>query len=1032
MKFKFKVQDYQTKAVQSVIDVLKGQPYNDHVKYTRDLGIRKKKNVINYKDAEGNEGIAEKVSLFNAIDSELASKDIINDYYDDIENSDGFENAKLLLTDEELLKNIKHVQSISNIKESNKLVKHLGRCSLDIEMETGTGKTYVYLKTIFELNKNYGFSKFIVVVPSIAIREGVKKTFEITEEHFMETYHKKARYFIYDSKHLNDLDNFSKDSNINVMIINSQAFNTRGKDARRIYEKLDEFQSRKPIDVIAANRPILIIDEPQKLGGKATQESLKLFNPLFCLNYSATHKEQHNLIYVLDALDAYNERLVKKIEVKGFEVKNFRGTEKYLYLDEIIVSSKKPPMARIELEIKYNNSINRESRIFDIGDNLYVTSNNMEQYKENFVINEINPIEGTVTFTNGLVITKGEIVGDISEKDMRRIQIRETIASHFEKEEALFNKGMKTLSLFFIDEVAKYRVYDENGVEKNSEYAQIFNEYITLLDTPYIRYLKSIDAKDTHKGYFSIDKKTKRVVDSLVKGKGTESDDVSAYDLILKNKERLLSFEEPTRFIFSHSALREGWDNPNVFQICTLKDSAGTYIKRRQEIGRGLRLCVDQSGERVNDSSVNTLTVMANESYAEFVNSLQKELQEDTGVRFGVIEKHSFANVKRFDNEKQEEVYLGYDKSEEVFDYLMKNDYIDKKGNIQDKLKKEIDAFDMLDIGQKKFTLENTDFQEFFSGIVDELNHRCSVYEIKDASKKQRVKLNKAVIDSEEFVALWEKINTKTIYSVNFDSDKLIENCVKRISIMEKIQAPRIISRKDKVDITRELGATSTLKTEGAEEETYTTNYLPDIITELQNKTNLTRKTVISILVGSKRLDDFKRNPQKFIEEVVRIIRSELRVFVTNGIKYEKIDDYYSVETFNSSDETLLAYLNDKVVESTKSPYDYTVCDSKVEERFAKRFENDPRVKVYVKLPNWFKIDTPLGNYNPDWAVVIDKNGEEKLYFVIETKGKSDRDELRPEEKAKIVCAEKHFEALGTEAKFKAPVSDVERFMINV
>ena len=377
-------------------------------------------------------------------------------------------------------------------------------------------------------------------------------------------------------------------------------------------------------------------------------------------------------------------------------------------------------------------------------------------------------------------------------------------------------------------------------------------------------------------------------------------------------------------------------------------------------------------------------------------------------------------------------MYLGYDKSEEVFKYLMDNSYIDKKGNIQDKLKTEIDALDMLDIGQDKFTLENTEFQEFFSGIVKELNHRCSVYEIKDASKKQRVKLNKAIIDSEEFVALWEKINTKTIYSVDFDSDKLIENCIERISKMDKIQAPRIISRKDKVNITRELGATSELKTEGSEEETYTNNYLPDIITELQNKTNLTRKTVISILIGSKRLDDFKRNPQKFIEEVVRIIKSELRVFVTNGIKYEKIDDYYSVETFNSSDETLLAYLNDKVVESTKSPYDYTVCDSKVELKFAKRFETDPRVKVYVKLPNWFKIDTPLGNYNPDWAVIIDKNGVEKLYFVIETKGKSDIDELRPEEKAKIECAEKHFEALGTEARFKAPVSDVEKFMVNV
>ena len=515
-------------------------------------------------------------------------------------NDTGYKNELVELSDEQLLSNIQALQRQNNIKLSNSLVKDLGRCSLDIEMETGTGKTYAYIKTMFELNKKYGWSKFIVVVPSIAIREGVKKSFEITADHFMEHYGKKARFFIYNSSNLNQLDNFSSSSGINVMIINTQAFASslkedgRSKEARIIYSKRDEFGSRRPIDVIKANRPIIILDEPQKMGGEVTQKALKNFNPLFSLNYSATHAKHHNLIYVLDALDAFNKKLVKKIEVKGFEVKNFRGTDSYLYLEQIVLSSKKPPMAKIELEIGYNKSINRESRILGVGDDLYYVSQEMEQYK-GYTISEIDPLRGTVTFTNGEVISTGDIVGDISEKDMRRIQIRETILSHFEKEEKLFDKGIKCLSLFFIDEVAKYRQYDENGDEVIGEYGKMFeqeyinvlNEYVTLLDTPYQRYLKSTcsDVEEVHKGYFSIDKKG-HAIDSKVKRGSEFSDDISAYDLILKNKERLLSFDEPTRFIFSHSALREGWDNPNVFQICTLKhsDSNTARIKANHRI----------------------------------------------------------------------------------------------------------------------------------------------------------------------------------------------------------------------------------------------------------------------------------------------------------------------------------------------------------------------------------------------------------------------------------------------------------------
>lgn len=451
MKFNFKIQQYQTDAVDAVVRVFNGQRFHDRTTYIRDLGnVKLNRNALGQDIYEGEQ-------ISNIIDEVDQTSDI------------GYKNEIIELSDDQILRNIHTIQSENNIKLSPSLVKDFGRCSLDIEMETGTGKTYVYIKTMFELNKKYGWSKFIVVVPSIAIREGVKKSFEITAEHFMEHYGKKARFFIYNSSNLNQLDNFSSSSGINVMIINTQAFASslkedgRSKEARIIYSKRDEFASRRPIDVIKANRPIIILDEPQKMGGEVTQKALKNFNPLFSLNYSATHAKQHNLVYVLDALDAFNKKLVKKIEVKGFEVKNFRGTDSYLFLEQIVLSKNKPPRAKIELEIAYNKSINRETRTLDVGDDLYRESNEMEQYK-GYTVSDIDA-EGTVTFTNGVAIHVGEIMGDISEKDMRRIQIRETILSHFEKEESLYNKGIKCLSLFFIDEVAKYRRYDEDGNE---------------------------------------------------------------------------------------------------------------------------------------------------------------------------------------------------------------------------------------------------------------------------------------------------------------------------------------------------------------------------------------------------------------------------------------------------------------------------------------------------------------------------------------------------------------------------------------
>ena len=619
MKFKFKTQPYQQDAVSNICRVFKGQPYHDMVRYTRDLGIKKK-----------NDGLTQ-ATFFDAFE----------------ENDDGFENAKILLEDVELFQNIKNIQQDNNYKLSETLVGGLGRCSLDVEMETGTGKTYVYIKSIFELNQRYGWSKYIIVVPSIAIREGVKKSFEMMSDHFMDQYGKKARFFIYNSKRLSELDSFASSNDIQVMIINVQAFNARGADARRIDMVLDEFQSRRPIDVVAKTRPILILDEPQKMGGDATQQSLKKFNPLFNINFSATHKKHNNLVYSLDALDAYNKKLVKKIQVKGFEIKNLRGTNGYLYLQDIILSKNKPPMARLEFEINYNKSINRETRILGVERNLYYESKEMEQYKNGYIIKEINPFTNTVTFLNDIEIKIGEVIGDISDKDMRRVQIRETIHSHLQKEEILYNKGIKCLSLFFIDEVKKYRDYDVE--DEKGEYARIFeeeytralNDYITLFETPYIKYLKSITAQDTHKGYFSIDKKGK-FIDSK-DNKETGSDDISAYDLILKNKERLLSFEEPTRFIFSHSALREGWDNPNVFQICALKPGGDSAIAKRQEVGRGLRISVNMLGERADSHycsvtgndfhKINMLTVIATDSYKDFVSDIQKDIKANLSDR---------------------------------------------------------------------------------------------------------------------------------------------------------------------------------------------------------------------------------------------------------------------------------------------------------------------------------------------------------------------------------------------------------------
>lgn len=1018
MKFRFKTQPYQQEAVSNISKVFKGQPKLDMVRYTRDLGIKKKTEQVT------------QASLFDAYD----------------ENDDGFENAKILLDETDILQNIKHIQQDCNYKESEELVKGLGKCSLDIEMETGTGKTYVYINTIFELNERYGWSKFIVVVPSIAIREGVKKSFQMMEDHFMDRYHKKARYFVYNSKRLPDLDSFASSSDINVMIINTQAFNARGADARRIDMVLDEFQSRKPIDVVAKTRPILILDEPQKMGDEksATQLSLRKFNPLFCMNFSATHKKQHNLVYCLDAVDAYNKCLVKKIQVKGFEIKNLRGTDKYLYLQDIVLSPNKPPMCKLEFEINYNKSINRETRILGKGDNLYHKSNQMEQYKNDYIISDINPFNNTITFLNGQVLHIGEVLGDVSDKDLRRIQIRETIRSHFEKEEKLYDKGIKCLSLFFIDEVIKYRDYNEP--DEKGEYARMFeeeytkalNEKITLFETPYIRYLKGIDVKDTHKGYFSIDKKTGRMIDSK-ENKGEGSDDISAYDLILKNKERLLSKEEPTRFIFSHSALREGWDNPNIFQICALKPGGDSAIAKRQEVGRGLRIAVNMIGDRTdlhyfkNERSsfhnVNTLTVIATDSYKDFVGSIQKVLKENLADRPTRATIEYFRG--KFVSDGKERIQVNNDMASDIQSYLRFNGYADKDNKITQKY------FD----DKANNTLATmpeilAPYTESVHKLVESIYNEKALDGMFEDANKSTVESNPLNdnFHKAEFQKLWKQINHKYTYKVDFDSEELIKHSIESINkglFVAELKYVVTIGQQKKTMDENALKRGDSFSTTDTRTETIRSgaadNTKYDLIGKIVDNTTLTRRTVVRILQGITRekFEMFAINPEEFITKVSRLINEQKASMIVDHITYNKTEGEYDSDIFTGNQAKIDF---DKAYKAQKAIQDYVVTDGSAEEsierKFAKELDVANEVCVYAKLPRSFQIPTPVGNYAPDWAIAFNEGSVKHIYFVAETKGSMESLELRGIEKAKTDCAKKLFDQLQLAGNVRYEVVD--------
>ena len=1032
MKFNFKIQQYQTEAVESVIKVFSGQCYHKNSGYIRDLGTMERPAVV-------------QTSFLGEDEADI---------YDDT----GFKNDGIELTDNQLLENIRKIQKDNNIKVSPSLVKDLGRCSLDIEMETGTGKTYVYIKTMFELNKRYGWTKFIVVVPSIAIREGVKKTFEITSDHFMEHYGKRARFFVYNSANLTQLDSFSSDGGINVMIINTQAFASslkedgKSKEARIIYSKRDEFGSRRPIDVIKANRPIIILDEPQKMGGAVTQKALKNFNPLFTLNYSATHKNEHNMVYVLDALEAYNQRLVKKIEVKGFEVKNFRGTDSYLYLEEIVLSSKKPPMARIELEIRYNKSINRETRLVGVGDDLFYISQEMEQYK-GFTVSQIDPIARTVTFTNGEVISVSVVSGDVSEKDMRRIQIRETILSHFEKEEKLFDMGIKCLSLFFIDEVAKYRSYDDNGDEVLGEYGVVFeqeyinilNDYLTLEQTPYQKYLRETcgDVKAIHKGYFSIDKKTGHSVDSKLKRGSEFSDDISAYDLILKNKERLLSFDEPTRFIFSHSALREGWDNPNVFQICTLKHSDSQTAKR-QEVGRGLRLCVNRDGNRMDKETlgdtvhnVNMLTVIASESYKDFVSDLQSDIKKE------LYDRPSKATIEYFEGKTvmigDEPVVIDKAQAKIIYKYLAKNDYIDNNDNVTDEYRADLAngtlapvPEDIKDISEGVHKLVQAVFDE---SVLNDMISDGHETKIKDNP------LNDNFYKA-QFQKLWGYINHKYAYSVEFDSEELIQKATAYINEklnVSELQYTTTTGRQNtdmneyEVDrgasFSGEKTRTQVLKHAESSKIKY------DLVGKIAKETTLTRKTIVAILKGLDldKIYMFKNNPEEFISKVAKLINEQKATMIVEHISYTESSEEPYDSTIFTAEKTSQSI--DKAFRAERAIQDYVFTDGtaeqSIERKFVQKLDTAEEVCVYAKLPKGFHIPTPVGNYSPDWAIAFHEGTVKHIFFIAETKGTMDSLNLRPIEQAKISCAKKLFNDIST-SKVRYDAVDSYESLLNI
>ncbi len=995
MKLQFKHQKFQADAAKAVVDVFAGQPYLTP-SYMMDKG------------------------------SGLYQQSITEE-----DDFTGWSNHKIVpqLTDGQVLENIRKIQRKNQIEPSADLE---GRYNLTIDMETGVGKTYTYIKTMYELNKHYGWSKFIVVVPSIAIREGVYKSFQVTQEHFAEEYGKKVRFFIYNSSQLTEIDRFASDNSINVMIINSQAFNARGKDARRIYMKLDEFRSRRPIDIIAKTNPILIIDEPQSVEGKKTKETLKQFNPLLTLRYSATHKSDsiYNMVYRLDAMEAYNKRLVKKIAVKGIVESGTTATESYVYLESINLS-KSAPTATIQFDCKGAKGIRNITRVVSEGYNLYDNSGHMEEYKQGFVVSRIDGRDDSIEFINGVKLYAGDVIGKVSEEQIRRIQIRETILSHIQRERELFYKGIKVLSLFFIDEVAKYKQYDSAGVAHNGIYADIFEEeyndiinnlQIKFGEDDYMKYLDSIPAEKTHAGYFSIDKKGKMIDSKLKDKKEKTTDDVDAYDLIMKNKELLLDRNpkrSPVRFIFSHSALREGWDNPNVFQICTLKQSSSD-VRKRQEVGRGLRLCVNQDGERMDANvlgndvhKVNVLTVIASESYDSFAKGLQTEIAAAVADRPKAVTPELFIG-KVIKDERGNEQVVDSDTGRAIHFDLIVNGYIDKKGALTDKY------YEDKANGELKIAEEVSDSADSVIEIIDSIYNDRSMKPENARSNNVELQVDEDKLAMPEFKALWSRINSKSVYVVDFDTDELIRKAISsldsklRVSkIYFKVEEGAMEDIKSKEDLA--TGNAFVKDTSGTYQRTVTasSNVKYDLIGKLVDDTGLTRKAIIQILQGIQPavFNQFKNNPEEFIIKAASLINDEKATAIIQHITYDVMDEKYDTDIF--TDPTIKGRLGVNAMKAKRHLYDHVVYDSTNELEFATELDSNKDVAVYVKLPDGFYISTPVGHYNPDWAIAFYEGTVKHIYFVAETKGSMNSMQLRLIEESKIHCAREHFKAIS-------------------
>jgi type III restriction enzyme len=923
-----------------------------------------------------------------------------------VENELGIGN-RLTLFDDEIISNLKDIQLRNGLPPS----EGLGSGDFTVEMETGTGKTYVYLRTVFELNKRFGFTKFLVVVPSVAIKEGVYKTLQITEDHFKGLYSGQPfDYFLYDSGKLGQVRNFATSPTIQIMVVTVGAINK--KDVNNLYKDSEKTGGEAPIDLIRATRPVIIVDEPQSVDGGLEgrgKQALDAMNPLCTLRYSATHADKHHMVYRLDAVDAYDRKLVKQIEVASLEVE---GGHNKPYLRFLSASNKRGAItARVELDVQEGGQVRRREKVVQDDDDLEDLTGRA-LYKdcrigEIRVAGDASLLEvkmaGSETF-----LSVGQAIGDVDADAIKRQMIRRTIHEHLEKEKRLAPLGIKVLSLFFIDAVEHYRSYDADGNSVKGQYATIFEEeYRRAAKLPeFVSLFKEVDvtsdAAEVHDGYFSIDK-NKRWTDTAENNQANRDSAERAYNLIMREKEKLLSFGTKLKFIFSHSALREGWDNPNVFQICTLRE-IGTERERRQTIGRGLRLCVNQKGERLRGFEVNTLTVIATESYEAFAENLQREIEQDTGIRFGIVETHQFAAIS-IPKPDGSAAMLGFEESAAIYDWLKEEGFIDNRGKVQDKLRMALKA-GTLALPEKHAA--------HLPQIKDILRKIAGRLEIKNADERRSVKVRKEVLHSAEFQALWDRIKYKTTYRVHFDNDKLIKDCAKAIAEGPPITKARLTIRKADLAI----GQGGVLATETSSSGPVTIDegdiVLPDVLTDLQDRTQLTRRSLVTILTESGRLADFKRNPQAFIELAAEIINRTKRLALVDGVKYQLVgDDYfYAQELFQQ--EELIGYLKNMLQDTEKSVFEHVIYDSGgIERTFAEQLEKNEAVKVYAKLPGWFKVPTPLGSYNPDWAVLVQIDDQERLYFVVETKGSLFTDDLRDQEAAKIACGAEHFKALA-------------------